>query len=837
MAAIIIHCNFFQTTHLPLGYVYVCFLNRLEEIGNPKVTAVFGKHNEKKTNLDVKLLHMTKIKIAFLPQNLESFFPNLIGFFLHNVGIKSLSKDDLKPFPKLTYIMMHGSEIEEIQNDVFEFNGKIEYLNLNKNKVKSIGLKVFNSIPNLKYLNLEKNVCVSGKGENTAQIELLKSKMKECFGQNTDPVESTFNYFSSITCPPPTLCNVTKEKETEILKNAKSELRKENANLKLKIRQLERKINTESLNCQQKNLLPADPKEIKNLKKETAALKVKVSQQEATVKSFKDELVKKIAELKFETDNSLSCKQKLDGVTKTLSEVNAKHRNYEGIPPNVENIDKMNRENCLEALRVSLTDNELCGKENKYLLNKKSESYSLRLMCDVTAWETVVSCNAVNFECLEENQKVLAVKNKDQTTVDKTKINELVVLNQHALFLPAEIDQVFPNLIRLTVTNSHLTRLNSDSLNLVNLKTLAVAANKISDIFNSDLEKLEKLENLDLSGNQIKQLRNGVFNNLVELKVLALDGNEIKEIDSELFSTNLKLQSIFLQGNQLKFIDSDILKPLNFLKIIDFSDNLCVNGVYTDVSIVKLDNIFADKCGKPAKLCCRFEKLSEKDISCRAVDFTLTRKNTKLSSVKSFDDCIAEESLIDARVVSKTSSKEVEDVTVLEIIDEKVHYLPTNLADFFIQLTKLAVVNSKLMSLSEQDFEGLSFINFIQLSNNELTSFEPDLFNELSGLQHLDISSNKLVEFPSKFFEKMNSLTFLNASRNELKKLEADLFPRRNSLDEIYFDRNSLDEIDPKIFRNLKKVKILDFTENPCIGLKYPEDIDMTELLSKATFC
>lgn len=844
LTAIIIHCNFHQTTHLPLGYLYVCYFIRFEEIDNPKVTAVVGNHIEKKSNLDVKLLHATRVKMDYIPQNLETFFPHLVGFFFHNTGIKSFSKDDLKPFPKMTYLMMQGSEIEELPNNIFEFNGKIDYVNFSKNKIKLIGPRVLSSIPNLKLLNLERNICVSGKGDNPAQLELLKSKIKECYKIPGEPTPTTLACQSvktstcppSVTCPPSITCGPTKEKEYENAKNLNSDLKKEIANLKLKNRQLENKINNEALNCEQPNIT-VDPKEIKNLRKVIEDLKLKISQQELTVKSFKDELAKKSGELKNEIDNIESCKQKLGSVTEALSEVNAKIKSYGGNPINiVRNFDNMKRDECLEALKASLSDKELFAKENEYLMNKKSEMDSLRLICDVTAWNKDVSCNLKNFKCFAENQKVSEVTNKGQTAVDKTKINELIVLNQHALFLPAGIGQVFPNLVQLTVTNSHLTRLNSNSLNLVNLKVLALAGNQISDIFKTDLDKLERLENLNLSGNRIKKIKVGVFDNLVELKVLALDGNEIEEIDNELFSKNLKLTSIFLRKNQLKFIGSEILTPLSLLNIIDFSENLCVKAIYAETSIKKLNHIFSDKCSKPSRLCCRFLKLSDQDVSCRAVDFTFQNKNTKLSSVKSLDACTAEDSLIDARVISRSDNSELEDVTILEIIDETVTFLPSNLAEHFLQLTKLVVVNSKLMSLSKRDFAGLLFVNFIDVSRNELTLLEPGLFDEVP-LKHLDISSNKLVSFPTKFFEKLSELRFLNASRNDFEKLEADLFPRRNALEEIFFEQNNnLYEIDPKFFKNLRQIKIIDFTDNPCIGLRFPDN-SMNDLYSKAINC
>ena len=69
-------------------------------------------------------------------------------------------------------------------------------------------------------------------------------------------------------------------------------------------------------------------------------------------------------------------------------------------------------------------------------------------------------------------------------------------------------------------------------------------------------------------------------------------------------------------------------------------------------------------------------------------------------------------------------------------------------------------------------------------------------------------------------FVKLAQLKTLNLSDNKLRSL-SELLPLNNAIKEFYIKNNDLEKITSTISRDLKKSKIIDFTRNICIDIKY----------------
>ena len=79
----------------------------------------------------------------------------------------------------------------------------------------------------------------------------------------------------------------------------------------------------------------------------------------------------------------------------------------------------------------------------------------------------------------------------------------------------------------------------------------------------------------------------------------------------------------------------------------------------------------------------------------------------------------------------------------------------------------------------------------------------------------------------------------LNLSGNQLTSVETELLPLNNLIEEFLINDNKIDYIDKRILRSLRRAKLLDFTENYCINMKYKtgEDIGAlrNEILAKCS--
>lgn len=636
------------------------------------------------------------------------------------------------------------------------YNPNMSYLDFSNNNLKVIGKYLLTSLPKIEFADFSANECVDGKAESAAQMKPLIAKMASCY--KDEPIRFTVKH---------------KKGGTHIQTS-------ESAN---------------AVECQESSVLS----------KEIADLKNNFQHQELTLQAYKYQVAQKSSESKIEAEKGVTCQQRLDSALKILAEIKETVQRYDTKSQSNSRSDfeSMTHSECLDTLKQSLSDKEMCENENEILMKAQSKLNSLELMCEVNGG---VSCNAVNLNVPLENQKLKTVRNIDRNDFNYEKITNLVVLNQHVQFLPLQIGDIFQNLEQLTVSYSQLSRINSKAFNdLKKLKFLNLAYNKIKKIFAKDLLNLKELEKLDLTGNQIV------------------------EITSELFMNTLKLTVVIFRENKLYFIAADSFASLNNLQMVDLSNNECIDLMFTQSSTAAISQTLMNECGKPLKLCCQFEPINDKQVSCGAVDFTSFSPNAALINVTSFDECIVEDSLIDVRVSIRRS--EEKDILKLEIIDQNVSFLPSNLGKFFFMIQNLTVIRSNLLALRKEDISDLISLIVIRMPENDLKSFDVEVFDKTENLEFLDFSKNDISDLPSKLFNKLSKLKFLDMSFNKLVQLQADIFPEQNSLENVYFVNNMLKTIETKLFRNLVNVKIIDLRGNICIGEKFPDDItNLTQL-------
>lgn len=106
------------------------------------------------------MLVMENITCFFLPDNMDSHFPNLNHLDVTNTGLKIITKDNMKMFPHLKYLYIRKNLIENLPPDLFECNKELQFINLSENKIKIVDEKTFDSLPNLISVNMEGNVCI-----------------------------------------------------------------------------------------------------------------------------------------------------------------------------------------------------------------------------------------------------------------------------------------------------------------------------------------------------------------------------------------------------------------------------------------------------------------------------------------------------------------------------------------------------------------------------------------------------------------------------------------------------------------------------------------------------
>lgn len=320
--------------------------------------------------------------------------------------------------------------------------------------------------------------------------------------------------------------------------------------------------------------------------------------------------------------------------------------------------------------------------------------------------------------------------------------------NEKAYSIPLGIGENFPNLERLTIS-SGLIDVNPLSLkNLTKLKSLNLSRNSLTEVGNSTFVNVPSLEQLNVSLNQIKTVDAGSFAVLKELKELDLSENQISKLPEDIFKENSKLSLINLRDNKLKDVSPDVVNNLKSLQLLDLTKNQCVDLKYPKVSLKVLQASLLKNCSKLTRLCCDFLY----GIYCSAVDFKITREDTKLAAVMSDEDCKAEDSF--GPFLELKNDKKAENITHLTIHNANVSYLPNNLADSFPRLSSLIVTNSQLMALKKSNLIDMIVLTQIDVGGNKLTSFESGLFDEQLYLSHFVCPSTKSLDFHLDFSQK-----------------------------------------------------------------------------------
>ena len=154
------------------------------------------------------------------------------------------------------------------------------------------------------------------------------------------------------------------------------------------------------------------------------------------------------------------------------------------------------------------------------------------------------------------------------------------------------------------------------------------------------------------------------------------------------------------------------------------------------------------------------------------------------------------------------------DSFTFSVIDQHIAFLPFQLGKTFTNLHILVVVQSKLTALNQRGFEGLTNLKGTTIVNNNI------LFDDVPQLVHLNLSSNNIQTLPEMIFVKLAQLKTLNISDNRLQSFLFELLPMNNVIEEFHIKNNEPQNISLVHAKSLKKVKIINLSDNICIDLK-----------------
>lgn len=98
---------------------------------------------------DVKMLRIEKQTVHYLPRGFGNFFPNIVGVYISESKLKSISKKDLKQFSNLLHFSAVDNDLQTIDADLFVFTPNITQISFSRNNLRAVGTNVFSRLENL----------------------------------------------------------------------------------------------------------------------------------------------------------------------------------------------------------------------------------------------------------------------------------------------------------------------------------------------------------------------------------------------------------------------------------------------------------------------------------------------------------------------------------------------------------------------------------------------------------------------------------------------------------------------------------------------------------------
>lgn len=162
------------------------------------------------------------------------------------------------------------------------------------------------------------------------------------------------------------------------------------------------------------------------------------------------------------------------------------------------------------------------------------------------------------------------------------------------------------------------------------------------------------------------------------------------------------------------------------------------------------------------------------------------------------------------------------DVREFNTTKQNTDYLPHGLAEKFVNLETLYVIESGLKAITRNDFESMTKLKEIAFYGNRIDEIPDNCFDDLVNLEKLSLSNNRIKYLPNEIFHQLPNFVEIYISGNNLQALASDLFVNNPHINIINLRANNLKSIGDGIINSLKELKIVSLENNTCISDNFP---------------
>jgi len=361
--------------------------------------------------------------------------------------------------------------------------------------------------------------------------------------------------------------------------------------------------------------------------------------------------------------------------------------------------------------------------------------------------------------------------------------------------IPSRIFEVFTNLELLNLFNVRLASLagfqncsklqeviiRSNPLTAItdsfaetctSIKLIVMTANQIATIGSDAFKGLANLEYLDLRNNQINALNNRTFQYSPKLISINLYNNKIAELEPTTFATLKVLTYLYLRLNVITRLEAKLFRNNTALKLIDLSSNkiemvaptIFDTWTSTNTTVDLLSNICINKTYSPLI-----------NSSAIATDFGMCFENYPVEIIEicaTTSECrfYLDEFRVYTCVIERTDSCLIaingthqpgyadQNVTAVYVRNSYLKTIPNFLLQHFVNLEKLSVKATGVMSLPSTSFQSCRKLKQLDLSYNDIAVIDDATFANCSNLEYVDLTGNNFGTLKRSQFVNNNRL-------------------------------------------------------------------------------
>ena len=134
----------------------------------------------------------------------------------------------------------------------------------------------------------------------------------------------------------------------------------------------------------------------------------------------------------------------------------------------------------------------------------------------------------------------------------------------------------------------------------------------------------------------------------------------------------------------------------------------------------------------------------------------------------------------------KISNLEINKIKVLDLINKKIDTISSQDLEGFTSLEWLRLSKNAIKVLPDNLFSGAEHIRFLGLSDNQISNLNVGSFEYLKNLEKINLDNNLIKELPLNLFKNNLKLKVISIKNNKLKTIAIDGFVQL--LDLSYFN-------------------------------------------------